>query len=274
VMNLALYLLCRHNTTGPAGRVFDSVSPDIVGAIFAGGALTGTDASNFNTRLSTYMSAINAPPVTTSYLDGLHQFSSTSGTSLVMPAFDTNSTNTIVLLAVLCNGGPTTTVTSSGLTWTKRAEVQSSASNLTVALWYAKASSALSGHVITINQTSSNFMEGTVWAYKNCNFANPFDSNGAIPATVTNSNTMPTYTTSNASDILIFLCRYGGSAADIAYTGAPGWLQPLSGSSISGNHLILHKYVYATQSGSSAVMPFSYQSTGSQCAIADAIRIT
>lgn len=149
-------------------------------------------------------------------LDGTPQTASGTTAALALPGFTTTNGNVIVYIGTTTNGGPITSITGASLTWAQRAGMFTGNAGEYTELWYAKSSSALSGAVFTINNTSSAFIGGTVFAFSGAAFASPFDTNASIPET-TPGGTSLSFSTDNANDILVIVGR-GTGGADPPYT--------------------------------------------------------
>ncbi len=150
-------------------------------------------------------------------LDGTKQFANSSSTgALALPAFSTTYDEDIIYIGVITNGGPVTSITGGGLTWAVRTTENSGGTN--VEIWYAKAATALSGVVFTVNTTSAAFITAAVFAVSGASYASPFDANASIPEEAANGVALSISTTT-ADDILIVVSLSGGSnTIDAPYT--------------------------------------------------------
>lgn len=191
-------------------------------------------------------------------LDGTPVSSNATTGSMVMPAFSNVYSNGIVYMAAITNGGSVTSVTSSGLTWTRRASVTSSSE---VELWSAKSASALSAHVVTVNLASSAFTTCCVFSFSGALYATPYDTNGNIPKTAAGSVTLP-ITTTNLNDILIAVRLSAGSEGSAATAPAAFTL-------INSTNFLSVQYAIVAAAQTGTVM--SGGTWGDSGAIADAI---
>jgi hypothetical protein len=117
--------------------------------------------------------------------------------------------------------------------------------------WWAIAATALSSDTITLTASTFNAHEAfqlVVWGITGANTANPFDPNGALPATNSGNPTMTPnvlVSTSNPNDMLLGLIGEGGFAA--TYTAGSGLTLIDSPGAKSG--LAEFQVVSSTQSG-------------------------
>lgn len=154
----------------------------------------------------------------------------------------TTLSSDIILVQTIVNndtdgGGPT----SAHLTFTQRAVINDVAhSGIFFASYWAIASSPLTAEAISITAgLSASTCSVTAFAVNGGNTSSPFDSNGSLPATAL-SATPPTFSTSNANDMLITSGRSDG-------TSATGWTFIISDG--IGGTVDWYKLVSTTQSG-------------------------
>ena len=112
-------------------------------------------------------------------------------------------------------GSYTPTVTASGLSFTSRFVQTSWMNGYDSELWYAVASTKLSGLSITVTDAGSGCSPGcpmsiTAIAISNANTANPFDPNGALPSSDIEASPQGVYSTSNANDFIAFFVANAG----------------------------------------------------------------
>ena len=147
-------------------------------------------------------------------LDGSVAGNSSSAGSLGVSLTTSNSDDVICVLATV-NGGPVTSVTATGLSFTKRANVGVSASSQ-IELWTAVAASTLSSLTITVAQTSSSFITVCAFGVSGADTSTIWDSNGGLPATSTSAASI---TTDNDDCFLIGGMRTAGPSPSLPGAG-------------------------------------------------------
>jgi hypothetical protein len=123
----------------------------------------------------------------------------TNGTGTVFSpsAYSNGGTDRVVLaLITLTASGAVApnvnSITSSGLTWARRAEASmfDGTSSQKTEIWWAYAASQLTSHSITMNHDSSSTFAVTLMSCAGCNTpSSPWDSNATVPASATNTST-------------------------------------------------------------------------------------
>ena len=146
----------------------------------------------------------------------------------------------MIVLFIETDGGPVTAVSdTAGLTWSRRKNVlYNSVQQLDE--WYAVAPKVLNGDVITVSQTSSEYLAACAVAVSGANTTDPFDDNPSVPAAASGGNIA--ISTSNANDFIVGGYRVGLTASPTAGTG---WTQDC------GKYYLLveHQFASAVQSG-------------------------
>ena len=207
-------------TTG--GVPFDSMSgAPMVGALEAEGALSVTvDNANF-------------------FVDATVAFGGVSA-GTISGSLTTGNAGDVIVLFIETDGGPVTAVSdTAGLTWSRRKNVlYNSVQQLDE--WYAVAPKVLNGDVITVSQTSSEYLAACAVAVSGANTTDPFDDNPSVPAAASGGNIA--ISTSNANDFIVGGYRVGLTASPTAGTG---WTQDC------GKYYLLveHQFASAVQSG-------------------------
>jgi hypothetical protein len=158
-------------------------------------------------------------PANTPAVDGVAQNSATSGTTIAAALTTTNSTDVIVVAVTYAAGSNSvSSITSSGLTFTKRAEKQQGGGfGTNTDYWTATASSTLSGQTITVNfsTTLGGNAVMTAWGMK---ATGAFDANGSLPFTTTSSGTV---STNSAPDVLFFMEGTNSSSVSLSGSNLP-----------------------------------------------------
>lgn len=127
-------------------------------------------------------------------LDGTPQTANATTSALALPAFTWSNANDIIVVTVVLNGFPVTSVTGGGLTFAREPGLTPpTGGSSSIEVWYAVASTAQSSVVFTINTTASAFTTGLVFAVTGAKTSAPFDVSG--PST-SSSSTNATITTS------------------------------------------------------------------------------
>lgn len=104
-------------------------------------------------------------------LDGSNYAINFFGTSQAVTLSTTN-TNDLIVVDIVTTGGPVTSVTASGLTFSPHASAYNSASG--VERWTAVASGTLSSETITVNTTSSGVLIVVVFGVSGANTSSPW----------------------------------------------------------------------------------------------------
>ena len=94
----------------------------------------------------------------------------------------TSNADNVIIVIVTSNAAPVASVTSSGLTWIFIA-ADGLVAGQQCEMWYAIASSALTSHVITVNNTGGGFTTIDAFGVSGANTSDPFDGNASTPAT-------------------------------------------------------------------------------------------
>jgi hypothetical protein len=148
-------------------------------------------------------------PATTALALTIDGFADGSGgTTTQTLTLTTTKTDDILVLYVQVNDTTVSTVTSSGLTWTRRATVFSGGVS-TVDEWYAVAASPLASHVITITYAgTASFSIATVFAVNGGKTSAPYDVNGSLPGTSAGGST---FSTTATNTMIVYGCATLGS---------------------------------------------------------------
>jgi hypothetical protein len=185
-------------------------------------------------------------------LDGTFKDDTGTASSWNTTGYTSAFGNLVVYIAIETNGGPVLSVTGGGITFSKRASIAN------IELWAGTSVTPLASQAFAITTTSNAFYHSLVFAFSGGKMSAPYDPNtGAIPATF-NSSTVPTWTTSNANDILI-----GAAAGNSGAAATAPWINLMHGNFMT----VAYQIVSLTQAGSTLV--YSDASHGNQ--IADAI---
>jgi hypothetical protein len=160
-------------------------------------------------------------------LDGTPQFANASTASLALPAFTSSNSNDIILIPVISNGLPITSITGGSLTFARLTSF-TPANNLD--LWWAVAASPLSSVVFTVNTTGNAFITAGVLAVTGGKTSAPFDA--VTTAQSTNPAAFATVTTDVANTFAIGM--------DGSSTNAPGsgWINVTSANFLTVNYQI------------------------------------
>jgi hypothetical protein len=189
---------------------------------------------------------------------------STASVSLTL---STTVANCIIGVAYADNGYPNTgSITdTAGLTYTFRAAANGGGSQ-PIEFYYAKASSILTGNVITINYSSSTFVDACAFAISGANFTTPFDSNVGLPYTAS-SGTVTGVSTTNANDMLLSFYRQSSNSSPTVGSGFTSIYNP------AGEYFIAqYQIVSSTQSGLSVGIGGGTTNTDANGGIVDAIQ--
>ena len=170
-------------------------------------------------------------------LDGSAHINSSNSASLGV-ALTTSNSNDIICVVATVNGAPVTSVTASGLTFTKRANAGTT-SAFQIELWTAVATSPLTALTITTTQTSSAFITVDVFGISGADTSTIFDANAALPSEVSSGN--PSISTDTA-DTFCLGCMRGTGGSPVA--GA-GW----TAISAADYQVTEYQIVSSTQSG-------------------------
>ena len=215
----------------------------------------------------------------------------TTGTSSGSATLSTtNSNDVIVVVASNENqGGPLRTVAAGGITATGLSFVKRSGGSISAApysdaeVWYAVASSSLSGLAITVTLTGATD-DATIIAFgiSGANTATPWDPNVSLPAGATGSTaSIPTVSgvsTTNPNDMIL---GFAGllTSSDASFpteTAASGFslvTTQLDGGGVGGSEAAVeYKVVSATQSASSVAFGTTTDSLDRWVMEADAIQ--
>jgi len=172
-----------------------------------------------------------------------------------------------------CNK-PTASATGLGTFSFRASEALSTTNNVTE--WYAVASDTLASATITCNLSASTNFGCNVFGVSDSNTGTPFDSNAALPAKNTGTNSHPTVSTvstSNANDMLIGLTEDKGSTVQTGGTCVSGLsctlIQSTSGAPVVASE---EEVVTSTQSSQSIAFGASTGSGNGWAMIADAIK--
>lgn len=106
-------------------------------------------------------------------IDGTPNANSLSGTSLTVTLTTTLSSD-LIIIDVLTNAGPISTVSSPTLGSFQLRATSGGASGNDLERWYAVASGPLTSEVITISQTGSGFMAACGYAINGANTSSPW----------------------------------------------------------------------------------------------------
>ena len=125
---------------------------------------------------------------------------SVGGTSLTL-TLPTTYTNEVVYVSVVTYGGYSTTVSGSGLSWTRQAFVTYSSTTIREETWYA-VQPTIGSTTINIAVSGSAYTAAVAFGVSGANTASPFD----VPS-VTNTGSSitasATITTTNANDLIV-----------------------------------------------------------------------
>jgi hypothetical protein len=181
--------------------------------------------------------------------------------SVATVTLTTSNSDNVIMLQVATNQGPVTSVTSSGLTWSFiAADGTSSISQLE--FWYAIASSPLSSHVITVNNTGNGFTTIDAFGVSGVDTSSPFDADASTPAT-NSSNADLLISTDTADTFIISGYRMSNTASP---SQGAGWIK------ISGANYALSQYqiVSSTQTNLAATIASGSRNGGVALALVKA----
>ncbi|MGA2877224.1 MAG: hypothetical protein ABSE82_17035, partial [Nitrososphaerales archaeon] len=185
----------------------------------------------------------------------------------------TSSSNDLILVWGNAQGGSNTpTVTASGLSFASRFVQTSWTNGYDSELWYAVASTKLSGLSITVIDAGSGCSPGcpmsiTAIAISNANTANPFDPNGALPSSDIEASPQGAYSTSNANDFITFFVANAGGQTPTFGLYSFTTIQAGSGSGLG--YATAYKIVSSVQSSANY---YSATSGGTALGVVDAIQ--
>ena len=183
------------------------------------------------------------------------------------------SSNDLVLVWGNAQGGSDTlTPTASGLSFTSRFVKTSWSNAYESELWYAVASTKLSGLSITVIDAGSGCSPGcpmsiTAIAISNANTANPFDPNAALPSSDIEASPQGVYSTSNANDFIAFFVANAGGQTPTFGLYQFTTIQAGSGSGLG--YAAAYKIVSSVQSSANY---YSATSGGTALGVVDAIQ--
>lgn len=216
-------------------------------------------------------------------INGTAATGTSSGTTSCTATLTTPGSPDMIIVAVCCEGNAsvadTTSVTSPGLTFTKRAALADTTPwNFEGSIWTAPSSGALTAAVITANFSHVSDDAAMVAFGVNgvASTSTPFDPNGALPATeaLTSSasggnvldNNTATYATTKADDLEFFF-GFTGNANSISHitdTLNTGWTTVGSARNTGGANFASAQVFARSRSSAlgSGTTPFS--TTGAQ----------
>jgi hypothetical protein len=194
-------------------------------------------------------------------LDGSASFGSASGISLTTGTVTTTAGSGLMICDVATNAASISSITGTGLTFTRRAQQTPTNGPTDIEEWSAPYTSNYSG-AITINSSSatSTYIGGSCFGIGDAATTSSFDTNASLPGK--SSSGVAAISTSSAKDFIhaiIALSTTTGSAGS-GWTGIPG----------SGTDFVVVEYmiVSATQSSLSATLTTGGPAAGS---ITDAV---
>lgn len=144
-------------------------------------------------------------------INGTGHANTASATTLAV-TLNTATTGDLVVVVVEINAGPVTSVSSTHLTFSKRASA-STASPSFIEEWTAIAGSSFASEVITVNFTSAGFATINVFGVSGVNIGSPFDGT----AVTTTGASPPVISTTSSSSMVVGLFRLSAAASS-----APG----------------------------------------------------
>ncbi len=129
----------------------------------------------------------------------------------------------VICVAVEANGGPVTSITARGLTFTKRSGPTSSGTDQTLEIWSAASSTAQTSLVITVNTSfASRFATVDAFGVSGCDITTIWDSNASLPdvrGTGGPTADPAIVSTTTADTFIIGAFRMGSQATPTAGTG-------------------------------------------------------
>jgi hypothetical protein len=161
-----------------------------------------------------------------------------NGVATIGVNLTTTQSNDVIIVSVLSNVGPVTSVTAPGLTFTYRTNGVTAAPGANIIeQWRAVASSPFSG-TITVNTTGSGYTTVDAFGVSGVDTAVIYDSNASLPARSSNGSPSSAFISTTASNTFII------GAMNMVSTANPG-----AGSGwtlISGAHYTLMEYKIVT----------------------------
>lgn len=159
--------------------------------------------------------------------------------SSVAVSLTTSNANDDIFVVVTTNGGPVTSVTASGLTFTLHKNGFFTA-NQYLEIWCAKNAGILTAASITVNNTASGFTTVDALGVSGADTSTVFDGNGSIPNITTVNGADAIISTNTANCFLLGCYRQSTTASP---TAGPG-LTLISGADFQ---LVEYQIVSATQ---------------------------
>lgn len=226
---------------------------------------------------------ISRPVTSALAIDGNATGSNSTGTatSVVSGTLTTVNTNDIIVALAFNSNAPNailrtvSSVTATGLSFTKRSAIANSTGFFDLEVWWAPATSTFSG---TITANWSGVVDDTtinVFGVSGANTSTPWDANASLPKTLsspTGSAAAPSVTgvsTSNANDMLLGFVGGGGAVVETA--GAGFTLINTVSSAAGITSASERNVVAATQSSITVAFGTTFTNTIPWLMIADAI---
>lgn len=150
-------------------------------------------------------------------LDGSVHGNSGSASSLSVSLTTANAGDDIFVV-VTTNGGPVTSVTATGLTFSLHTAGQFSAGQ-PLEIWYAKNAGVLTAVSITINTTSADFITVDAFGISGADVSTVFDSNGSVPNLTTVFGGDAIISTTSANCFLLGAYRQSSTVSPTAGAG-------------------------------------------------------
>jgi hypothetical protein len=182
-------------------------------------------------------------------IDGSATGQGSTSTTLVITLTTTQANDIIIVcFSSMQVGGyssPATSVTASGLSFTRRKSYEFGANNGELEVWWALAASPLSSKAITVTYAGTVDSAGVAIGVSGADASNPWDANAALPALNNGASgslpSMSGITTNNTEGLEIIFCHSGGRWWS-DYTTPAGFTKiEKESNNIHPSHQILYK---------------------------------
>lgn len=217
-------------------------------------------------------------------IDGTASASYSSGTSVASGTLTTTSTNDVIVAVCYAEGSAisaarsTSSVSATGLTFSKRASKVDATSDNEVSSWYAIASSTFSGAITCHFNGTLDDGGVVVFGVSGANTTTPWDTSASLPALSTGASTTPSVTgvsTSNANDMILGLVGAGSGLLNgtSTMTAGSGFTSTIAKANPGGTlQQAEDKIVSATQSSVTINWGSALNSSDDWSMIGDAIQ--
>ena len=254
-------------TLASGSATSDSYTPAASGSNYAFRAVYSGD-SNYNTATGSAASlTVNSVAPA---LDVSTSSSASSGNNLVMTLTTTKAKDIIYVSIIEGSGQTVNTITSTGLTWTKRGSASMNSGDATLETWYAVANSIGSVSITVAFTGSTHSTAGVAFAISGANTNSPFDVTN--PSTNTgDSTTASTTISSNPNDFIIGAVGIDNNSPSTVTPGT-NFHQVTNVQNSGGTRETWDEYYVATTANPSLSVSCTWTGTQYWSIIADAIK--